>query len=158
MGETYDSYTYDSYGNITLDDRRTYDWLGNWIEHDTDARSFDPADTTQWLVSLLRQETHTSVSVSGSAQGITRTTSFTPNTSNGDLSSMTIEPNGDASVKLTRVFGRDSNGRLTTITDTSSSSSRTATYRYQDADGVYVSSVIDPLTTPSESGVILVGV
>jgi RHS repeat-associated protein len=145
LRDTYDTLTYDGYGNLLTHGRTAYDDSGAWIEQDSDTLQYvTPVDEQHWLVSQLKLSKSSSATPSRNA--IARTISYVPDPTTGDLDSYTIEPGGDSTVYLKRTFIRLANGEMGSISDTDHSwNARNVTYAYQDADGVYPSGVWDSL-------------
>jgi RHS repeat-associated protein len=144
---------YDALGNIThrTEERRTgSDFLP--VQSDTVDTVYYPVDT-HWLIGLVKERKHRSATLTRSA---TRTTRFTPdltavnpvtNLRTGQLLQVEFEPDGDESTHSFRNFERDERGRLKTIYDTSPGlrEVRTTSYLYEDADGVYATTITNPM-------------
>jgi len=138
--------TNDSYGNATYDSTSFYDGASNWLRTDTSIITYSGADTTNWLVHMLSQVQTTSHTASG--ESVTRTTNYTPNTTTGLIKSIEIEPTGDATTHLIRTFVPDGSGRLQSVSDQSvaTGETRTTSFMYEDADGVYATTTTYPAT------------
>jgi RHS repeat-associated protein len=141
----------DSYGNVTKDTRYLIDPAGTIQRTDTDLTYFtyNTTDISNWLISQLdptRPATRSSNTLSPS-ETVTRTIKFTPDAAHGGIVSAEYEPNGDATTRLLRTFGRDPQGRLTSVTDYDASTnlSRSTGFFYDDADQVVVSRIRNPL-------------
>jgi RHS repeat-associated protein len=151
LGSQDETFQVDSYGNTTNHVRTYVDASGTVLETDTDSTTFtyNTTDINNWLISQpdpANPSTQTS-QVPSSGETVTRTVKLTPDSAHGGLASIEIEPNGDPTTHLLRSFGRDPQGRLQTITDQefSANLTRTTTFSYEDADGVYVGTTTFPM-------------
>src|SRR5262249_37667330 len=115
--------------------------------------SYLPADTSSWLISLFdpsKPATHTSINYSP-YDSVTRTVAVTSDPVHGGIATLEIEPSGPSSTHPQRTLTRAPQGRLTQVDDQEvlTGTTRTTQYHYDDADGVYVSSVINALGQPT---------
>jgi RHS repeat-associated protein len=189
--------TFDAYGNVTKRSVAHIDSTGATIQTDTDTITYNPADTTNWLVRLLAKRVSTSAT---NSETVTRTTNYVTSTSDQTLTSIEVDPQGDSPTRLWRTFGRDTRGRLTSVADnafptvascntscttsctascntycagssnvgaclqgcmaactggcngtceTTPNQTRTTGYKYEDADGVYVTTTTNALNQSS---------
>jgi RHS repeat-associated protein len=124
LGFTDDVRYFDAYGNLTSDTMEYFDETGALARTDTETDSYTPDPTGTWLVRLLNQKQVTSITASP-PDSVTRTTKYTPDLNTnvysglptGEIHTTEIEPTGDGSIHLLRTFGRDVQGRLTSVSD-----------------------------------------
>ncbi len=148
LAKSFESLVYDGYGNVTSRTLTRGDGVTN-LQSDVDTWTFDPADSTNWIVGKLKKHTVQSTTPTSS---VLRTTGYTTDAVSGAITSSEAEPTGDASVHLLKCFGRDSRGRITSVVHQSSgpcgnpaAGFRQTTFAYEDADGVYLTTVTNAL-------------
>jgi RHS repeat-associated protein len=115
------------------------------IQTDSEALTYYPADTTSWLTSLVKQVTRTSAP--WTQQGVTRTTTYAYDMAKGFLTTIDVEPT-TPKWRLTRTIVPDTRGRVASISDVgfadagaTTQQTRTTTYLYEDADGIYPTTI-----------------
>jgi RHS repeat-associated protein len=137
----------DVYGNATYDSTSFYDGASNWLRSDTSIITYSGNDESKWLVHQLSQIQTTSQS--GGGESVTRTTNYTPDVNTGFIKSVDIEPTGDATTHRTRNLNPDAMGRLQSVSDIAAATGeiRTTSFKYEDSDGVYVTTTTYPATS-----------
>ena len=151
LSERDESVTYDECGKVLFHSVAYLDPAGGpALESDEETKTYTVRSCPEHF---LQSDVLTSTTPAAS---VTRTTRFTPDTSSnpttglatGEIQTVEVEPDGDASMHLIRTLGRDARGRLESVSDqdVATGETRTTGYLYEDADGVYVTTTNYPPT------------
>jgi RHS repeat-associated protein len=146
LGSQEETFVFDSFGNLTNHDITYKNGAGTVLEANTETTFFDPKPDT-WLVTLHDASRNSTRTSTAGGETKTRTTRIYPDTVHGGIDAVDIEPGG-GTTRLNRWFWRDPRGRLSGVLDVdvfAGVSRWTATYTYEDADGVDVASVYNAL-------------
>jgi len=145
LGVDFEQTSFDAFGNVSDHSLIQVDGkAGGILQTDMVTNSYLPADSETWLVSRLDSQAVTS-SARGETSGYT--VSYTSDPSTGAVSSMEIDQaNPGASDHLLLSVSARDRGRPKTITALANGfDPRTTTFNFDDADGVYPSSVENAL-------------
>ncbi|MDR0782111.1 MAG: FG-GAP-like repeat-containing protein [Pseudomonadales bacterium] len=129
---------YDAYGNAGTVQTSTN---ANGLPHNTVTTNTWANDTANWRLGKLTQQVQEQV-YGGSR--ITRTTSYTYDTSSGLLTSEIREPQGSSDVKLTTAYDYDAFGNVAKTTSTAAAGTRAVRVEY-DPSGRYVNKTYNAL-------------
>jgi RHS repeat-associated protein len=124
LGGTTDTYSIDTtYGTLKSHQKDHIAPGGGVAQTDRLDNTYFTPELGNWLTGVL-QRTQVTSTTSSPAKTVTRTTTFMPDPfvtttgyMSGEISLAEFEPGGDSSVHRLRTFGRDSRGRVTSVSD-----------------------------------------